>query len=99
MLKDGRRYARPPLRAIVNCRTDKLQFKSMSVHVSQTGMLLETSGGLDVGQEAELQFELPDITGQLNPRAAVVRKEQETDSRTKCGPPYGVLHITVTTAL
>ncbi|MGE5325400.1 MAG: response regulator [Deltaproteobacteria bacterium] len=75
MLVEKRRYARLPLRTIVQCTADKRQTKTLSVNVSQTGILLEASEGLAVGQAAELNFELPDITGQLNPRANVVRIE------------------------
>jgi CheY-like chemotaxis protein len=75
MLEERRRYARLPLRTIVQYRVGSKQFKTLSVNVSQKGILLEPSGGLDVGQEAEFAFELPNIAGQLNPRGAVVRKE------------------------
>jgi CheY-like chemotaxis protein len=75
MLEERRRYARLPLRTVVQCRAGKNQFKTLSVDVSQRGMLLEASGGLGVGDEAELLFELPDIAGRMNPRATVVRKE------------------------
>lgn len=75
MLVERRRYARLPLRTIVQYSAEKKQSKALSVNVSQTGMLLESSGGLSLGQAAELLFELPDIPGKLNPRANVVRKE------------------------
>jgi DNA-binding response OmpR family regulator len=75
MLEERRRYARLPLRTIVQYRAGKNQFKTLSVNVSQRGMLLEPSAGLSVGREVELLFELPNIPGQLNPRATVVRKE------------------------
>jgi len=75
MLKDKRTYVRLPVRTIVNCSAMTTQFKSLSVNVSRRGILLETSGGLDVGQQAALQFTLPDIEGHLTPGAIVVRKE------------------------
>ena len=75
MLVERRRYARLPLRTIVQYTAEKKQSKALSVNVSQTGLLLESSGGLTVGQAADLLFELPDIARQLNPRANVVRIE------------------------
>jgi CheY-like chemotaxis protein len=75
MLKERRRYVRLPLRTIVHCRGEKAQSKTVSVNVSRTGMLLEASAGLGVGQKIELLFELPDLAGLLNPSAVVVRKE------------------------
>lgn len=75
MLEERRRYVRLPLRTIVQYRVGNNQFKTLSVNVSQRGMLLEPSGGLDVGQEADLSFNLTGIEGQLNLRVTVVRKE------------------------
>ncbi len=75
MLKERRSYVRLPIRTIVNCSAETKQFKALSVNVSQRGMLLEASGGLDVGQSTELQFALPDTEGRVSPHAIVVRKE------------------------
>ena len=38
-------------------------------------MLLEVSGGVDVGRELDLQFMLLGLPEGLNPRAKVVRRE------------------------
>ncbi len=75
MLKEKRSYARRPVRTPVVCIADMKQFKSLSVNLSQGGMLLEASDGLEVGQSADLQFTLPGIPGQVNLRAMVVRRE------------------------
>ncbi|MBZ5516594.1 MAG: response regulator [Acidobacteriia bacterium] len=75
MLREKRSYIRLPLRTIVNCRTEKGQFTSASLNIGEGGMLLEQSGGLEVGQELELRFSLPQHQEMLNPRATVVRKE------------------------
>lgn len=75
MLREKRSYARLPLRTVVNCRTEQRQFTSGSLNISEGGMLLDTSGGLEVGREAELRFSLPPAPGMLNPRARVVRRE------------------------
>jgi CheY-like chemotaxis protein len=75
MLREKRSYARLPLRTVVGCRKDNLQFTSASVNIGEGGMLLESSGGLEVGQETELRFSLPSFAGSLNPKAKVVRRE------------------------
>ena len=75
MISERRRYARLPLNTIVQCTMDKKQTKTVSVNVSQTGILVEGAAGLTVGQAVELQFELPGVPGKLLPRANVVRIE------------------------
>jgi len=75
MLREKRSYVRLPLRTVVGCRKDNLQFTSASVNIGEGGMLLETSGGLEVGQEIELRFSLPPLSISLNPKAKVVRRE------------------------
>jgi len=74
MLRERRSYVRLPLRTILNCSTEKTQFKAVSVNIGEGGMLLEPSGGLEVGQEVELRFALPQNPQILNPRASVVRR-------------------------
>jgi CheY-like chemotaxis protein len=78
MLREKRSYIRLPLRTIVNCRTVKAQFTSASLNIGEGGMLLEQSGGLEVGEELELRFSVPGQQEMLNPRAKVVRKEGAT---------------------
>jgi CheY-like chemotaxis protein len=78
MLREKRSYIRLPLRTIVNCRTEKTQFTSASLNIGEGGMLLEQSGELEVGQELELRFSIPQRQEMLNPRAKVVRKEATT---------------------
>lgn len=75
MLREKRSYARLPLRTVVTCRTAQHQFTSASLNISEGGMLLESSGGLDIGQELELRFSVPASPGLLNPRAKLVRRE------------------------
>ncbi len=74
MLKEKRRYARLPLRTVVSCRLGENCFKSLSLNISKAGMLLTPSGGLDAGQEVDLQFMMPGTSKPLNLRAKVVRK-------------------------
>lgn len=76
MLREKRSYIRLPVRTVVNCSTGKHQFTATSVNLGESGMLLEPSGGLDVGQEMWLRFSLPEMSLTLNPHAKVVRKER-----------------------
>jgi CheY-like chemotaxis protein len=76
MLAEKRHYPRLPWLTLVDCRAEnKYQFKSSSVNISEGGMLLESSGGLEVGRELDLQFNLPGVPEGLNPRAKVVGRE------------------------
>jgi CheY-like chemotaxis protein len=75
MLAEKRCYMRLPLRTAVDCTVGTYHFKSSSVNMSEGGMLLEGSGGLEVGRELDLQFMLPGAPEGLNPRARVVRRE------------------------
>jgi len=75
MLREKRSYIRLPLRTVVTCRSDQHQFTAASVNVGEGGLLLETSGGLEIGREVELRFSVPPSPGQLNPRAKIVRRE------------------------
>ncbi len=75
MLKEKRRYARLPIKTPVSCRCGAKQFQSKSVNISEGGILLESSGGLDVGQETELQFVVLQVPKPLKPRGRVVRKD------------------------
>jgi CheY-like chemotaxis protein len=62
LLHEQRRSARLPFRTTVECSfgsPDRHHFRAESVNVGETGMLLEPSGGLDIGQELELEFTLP----------------------------------------
>ena len=75
MLRDRRSYTRLPLRTVVHCSTEKHQFTATSVNVAEGGMLLEPTGGLEVGQELWLRFSLPRIPVTLNPKARISRRE------------------------
>jgi two-component system, chemotaxis family, chemotaxis protein CheY len=75
MLREKRSYVRLPLRTVVTCRMNEHQFTSASINISEGGMLLEASGGLEPGQKVELRFSVPPIPDVLNPHAAVVRRQ------------------------
>ena len=62
MLRERRRYARLPFCTTVECKFGKLgekHFRAVSLNLGESGMLLEPSGGLEVGQEVVLEFTLP----------------------------------------
>jgi hypothetical protein len=75
MLREKRSYVRLPLRTVVTCRAGRNQFTSISLSIGEGGMLLENSGGQDVGQQMDLLFSLPYTRSPLNVRAVVVRRE------------------------
>src|SRR5690242_16150905 len=79
MLKEKRQFARLPFRATVTCKWSghgQGQFRAGSVDICEGGMLLGPSGGLDVGQEVDLEFELPTAKAPIKPRAKVLRREK-----------------------
>lgn len=75
MLREKRRYARLPLRTDVSGRAKGKAFKAGSANISEAGMLLAGPGGLDVGQDVDLQFSLPNAQDPLRLQARVVRLE------------------------
>jgi CheY-like chemotaxis protein len=74
-LEERRSHQRGPLQAKVECRLGDRRFESSGLNISESGMLLEPSRGLEVGQEFDLAFNLPGFPEQLKSRARVVRKE------------------------
>lgn len=79
MLKEKRDHARLPFCTSVTCKREgnpEGEFKTKSIDISEGGMLLEASGGLDAQQEIELEFELPTGPPPLKPHAKVLRKEK-----------------------
>jgi len=83
MLKERQRYARLPYRTEVNCTwgTEPLRhFRSFSVNISGGGMKLTPPGGLAIGQELEVAFNLPGVSHITQARARVVRE----------APPNGI---------
>src|SRR5438046_5190445 len=74
MLKEKRSHTRLPYRATVDCKwlgQRQGHFKAGSVDICEAGMLLGPSGGLEVGQEVELEFELPTAKAPLKLRAKI----------------------------
>lgn len=75
MLREKRSYARLPLRTVVTCHAKRRQFTSVSLNISEGGMLLETSGGLEPGDEVEVCFSVPPSPGLLDCGGQVSRRE------------------------
>ena len=76
MLMQRRQKARVPFQAPVNCSAGpkgETQFVVRSLNLSQTGMLLECSSDLELGQLLNLQFSLPSIDQPLRMTGRVMR--------------------------
>jgi hypothetical protein len=68
---------RLPLQTAVSCRVGGKHFQAGCINISETGMLLENSGGLVVGDELSLEFSLPGAHELVTLRAKIVRKDPE----------------------
>ena len=75
LLREKRRYARLPIRVVVTFRVGSQAVRTESVNISESGMLIERSGGAPVGFETTLEFVLPQPGRPLKLRAKVVRKD------------------------
>ncbi len=72
----GKKHAaRLPLFTEVNCTWGDQQFPLRSMNISQSGMLLQPSLDVEVGQEVSLDFKIMEVRASLNVRARIVRKE------------------------
>lgn len=78
MLREKRRHARLPLQTPVKCKSGLRahhHFISGSLTISEGGILLESSGGLEVGQELEMEFTVPETRELLTVRGKVIHRE------------------------
>jgi CheY-like chemotaxis protein len=79
MLAERRRYARLPYRTRVKCKPGPhfdQQFVASTLTISEGGLSLEPSGGgLENGQELEMEFQMTGLPMPLKFRGRVVRKE------------------------
>ena len=75
MLRERRRHVRLPFSTTVTCRWGNEQADLASVNISESGMLLESSSGLETGQEINLGFTLSPGQKPLSLRAKIVHKE------------------------
>jgi CheY-like chemotaxis protein len=73
--KGKRHAARLPLLTEVRCTCDDRQFRLRSLNISETGMLLQPSVDIEVGQEVALEFKIAEVRASLNVVARIVRKE------------------------
>lgn len=71
----GRHAARLPLFTEVNCMWGGWQFPLRGMNISESGMLLQPSLDMEVGQEVSLEFKIAEIRASLNVGARIVRKE------------------------
>ncbi len=77
MVRERQRYARLSYRTPVDCTWGTMspkKFRSNSVNISEGGMMLVPSGGLAIGQELDVVFNLPNIPRGIKTRAQVVRE-------------------------
>jgi DNA-binding response OmpR family regulator len=77
MLQEKRRYVRLPFRTSVNCNWGAERngrFRATSIEIGEGGMMLEPTGGMEPGQEVELEFSPPQLNKPRRVRARVVRK-------------------------
>jgi CheY-like chemotaxis protein len=75
ILRERTRYVRLPFRTMVTCRWGNEQSELGSVNISDGGMLLESSRGLESGEEVNLDFTLSPGQEHLSLRAKIVHKE------------------------
>jgi CheY-like chemotaxis protein len=73
--KGKRHSARLALFTEVVCTWDDRQFPLRSMNISESGMLLQPSLDIEVGQEVALEFKIAEVRASLHVLARVVRKE------------------------
>ncbi len=77
MAREKQRYTRLSFRTGVDCTwgtEQQKRFRTSSVDISEGGLMLAPAGGLAVGQELEVAFDLPSISHVIKARAMVVRE-------------------------
>jgi CheY-like chemotaxis protein len=67
--------ARLPLFTEVMCKWNDRQFPVRSMNISETGMLLQPSVDIEIGQEVELEFKIAEVNASLRVLARIVRKD------------------------
>jgi CheY-like chemotaxis protein len=73
--RSRRRTARLPMFTDVICRWNDRHFPLRSVNISESGMLLQPSVEIAVGQEVELEFRIGETPAALHVLARIARKE------------------------
>jgi CheY-like chemotaxis protein len=69
------RGSRLPLFTEVKCKRGDRDFSMRTMNISETGMLLQSSHDVEVGQEVSLGFKIAAVGVSLNVRARIIRKE------------------------
>jgi CheY-like chemotaxis protein len=88
MLQERRRHARLPFCTLVECRFGAMgqkQFRAVSVNLGESGILLEPSGGLEVGEEVILEFTLPQVRHAQEPTRQESKKSLLPEPATPSG--------------
>lgn len=75
MIRAKIRHVRLPFRVSVQCATGAGAFRLASLNLSEAGMLLESCGQLNVGDQLDLSFPLAPNPKPWQTRGRVVRKE------------------------
>jgi hypothetical protein len=73
--KGRRSKARLPLFTEVICTWDDQKIPLRSMNISETGMLLQPSPDIEIGQEVALEFKIAEVRASLSVLARIVRKE------------------------
>jgi CheY-like chemotaxis protein len=73
--KNRRHAVRLPLVTEVICTWDERQFPLRSLNISESGLLLQPSVEVAVGQEVALAFKIAEVRASLNVVARIVRTE------------------------
>src|SRR5260370_34844043 len=73
--KDKKGAARLPLFTDVTCTWNDRQFPLRSMNISESGMLLQPSLDVEVGQEVRLEFKIAEVGTSLNVLARIIHKE------------------------
>jgi CheY-like chemotaxis protein len=73
--KDKRHSARLPIFTEVRCKWGNQDISMRSLNISETGMLLQSSAGMEKDQEVSLEFNIAEFRASLSVRARIVRTE------------------------
>ena len=93
LVSEKRRHHRLPFHTSVVCSWKdhgRGHFTSESLEIGEGGISLTPSGGLDVGQEVELEFALPQVAGPLKPAAQRPAKSLFPESAAALAGPQKV---------
>jgi len=75
MIVEQRRHRRFPFCAAVKCEYSGRQMTLQSINLSESGMLLDSSGGMDLGQEIDIEFFVPPRSKPILVHARTIRQE------------------------